>query len=85
MSQGELFDSRPFDEERVEAFGERPALTPEEYEAVTTQPCYWHTREPQLFDTGMNNYERMIGHAVLSGEITAESGYDALQAYAQGE
>ena len=40
----------------------------------------WETLQDQS-DDGLSNYSRMIGHAVLDGEITEEEGHAAINLY----
>lgn len=43
-----------------------------------------HEALPGLEDTGIANYERVLGHACLAGDITAEEAYRALGEYGHG-
>jgi len=47
----------------------------------------WERRADELLDQqverGIDNYERVLGHAVMAGEIDAEEAYRALSNYAE--
>ena len=40
----------------------------------------WETLQDKS-DDGLSNYSRMIGHAVMDGEITSEEGHAAINLY----
>lgn len=83
MPQGELFDPAAYEvpiEERPEYMGEHPPI---DLLAVADD---LHDRgrlddAHRLLDGGRANYERLLGRAMLSGEINATQAYDALTGY----
>lgn len=90
--QGELFDPTEYTDIRVESLGEQPAMTAQEWLEIADQmhdeanwPAMDHAvykyDQARLFDNGLNNYSRMIGRAIVSGEITPYDGYIAIQQY----
>lgn len=52
--------------------------------ALVEQEIFTRANPELPFDTGTANYERLLGAAVLAGEIDCAAAYQALEAYNGG-
>ena len=69
--QGELFDGDHYDDLRVEAMGERPSMTAEEWMQVADQ--MHDERNWEAMDEALRKHDRAVERGQVLGQISLSS------------